>query len=77
VVLDWTDPDLLREMLRLRLVSGRDGDTNDKTFEQLWPTICVSHYRGDDTSRYMTERSLMRLRKLLKIFSHVPEFRVL
>jgi hypothetical protein len=33
-VLDWTDPDMLREMLRLRLVSGMDGVESNVTFEK-------------------------------------------
>ena len=72
-VLDWTDPDLLREMLRLRLVSGiRDADS--RAFETIWPRICVSHYKGEDTSSYIIDRSLMRPRNVLKIFSHCRGF---
>jgi hypothetical protein len=73
-VLDWTDTDLLREMLRLRLVSGLGKDESAMAFEQIWHTICVSHYRGDESSSYMIERSLMRPRNLLKIFSHCRGF---
>lgn len=73
-VLDWTDPDLLREMLRLRLVSGIEGVEANISFEQIWRDICVSHYYGEDTSAYFIERSLMRPRNLLKIFSHTKGF---
>jgi len=73
-VLDWTEPDLLREMLRLRLVSGLDKDNSSMTFEQIWRTICISHHRGEETSNFMIERSLMRPRNLLKIFSHCRGF---
>lgn len=76
-VLDWTEPDLLREMLRLRLVSGQDDDARQKTFDQIWPALCVSHMDGgEDTSNYMIERSLMRPRNLLKIFGHCRSFAV-
>lgn len=72
--LDWTDPDLLREMLRLRLVSGLNDEQSKLTFDQVWPTICVSHYSGEDTSSYFIDRSLMRPRNVLKIFNHSRGF---
>jgi hypothetical protein len=73
-VLDWTDPDMLREMLRLRLVAGFDGNEFNITFEQIWREVCISHYRGEDTSAYFIDRSLMRPRNLLKIFGHSKGF---
>ena len=72
--LDWTDPDMLREMLRLRLVAGFDGDEINATFEQIWREVCVPHYKGEDTSAYFIDRSLMRPRNLLKIFGHSKGF---
>lgn len=73
--LDWTDPDLLRAMLRLRLLAGLGQlGTGEISFEQLWPTLCVSHYKGEETSAYMIDRSLMRPRNVLKIFSHARGF---
>jgi hypothetical protein len=73
-VLDWTDPDMLREMLRLRLVSGVKNGTDTVDFDTAWRNICVSHYAGEDTSAYMIDRSLMRPRNLLKILSHSKGF---
>jgi HEPN domain-containing protein len=73
-VLDWSDPELLREMLRLRLVAGLPQSSAFSTFQQIWPTLCVSHYLGDDTSSYFIERSLMRPRNVLKIFNHCRGF---
>lgn len=75
-VLDWTDPDMLREMLRLRLVSGMEDVDPNVTFEKIWRDICISHYRGEDTSAYFIERSLMRPRNLLKIFAHSKGFAI-
>lgn len=72
--LDWTDPDMLRAMLRLRLLSALDEERADVSFEQLWPNFCVSHYRGYETSAYIVDRSLMRPRNVLKIFSHSRGF---
>jgi hypothetical protein len=73
-VLDWTEPDLLRQMLRLRLVSALDAKARDVPFEQIWPTFCVSHYHGEETGDYLIERSLMRPRNVLKIFNHCRGF---
>jgi hypothetical protein len=73
-VLDWTEPDLLREMLRLRLVSAFDAKARDIPFEQIWPTFCVSHYHGEESADYLIERSLMRPRNVLKIFNHCRGF---
>src|ERR1700730_4123188 len=61
-VLDWTDADLLREMLRLRLVSVLADDDADSTFERLWPKVVTSQFSGEETSAYIIERSLMRPR---------------
>lgn len=66
--LDWSDPDMLRELLRLRLVNNGFGP--DETFPKIWHAICVSHYRAQETSQYMIDRSLMRPRNLLKLFNH-------
>ncbi|NUY32982.1 hypothetical protein F0160_21075 [Paraburkholderia sp. JPY303] len=73
-VLDWTDPDMLREMLRLRLVANIKAAEGERDFEKIWRQVCISHYRGEETSAYMIERSLMRPRNLLKIFSHSKGF---
>lgn len=72
--LDWTDPDMLRQLLYLRLMSGLQIDNASVTFDKLWPTLCVSHYKGEETSAYFIERSLMRPRNVLKIFSHARGF---
>ncbi len=74
VTLDWTDPDMLREMLRLRLVSGLGDEADEFSFAQVWPRLCVSHYKGEETSTYVIERSLMRPRNVIKIFSHAKGF---
>jgi hypothetical protein len=71
--LDWSDPDMLREMFRLRLVSSIEGP-KDVDFGRLWRQLCIAHYQGEETSSYMIERSLMRPRNLLKIFSHCRGF---
>ena len=72
--LDWSDSDMLREMLRLRLVSGLNADLEKVDFKAVWHELCVSHYRGEETSSYLIDRSLMRPRNLLKIFNHCRGF---
>jgi energy-coupling factor transporter ATP-binding protein EcfA2 len=72
--LDWSDPDILKEILRLRFVSGLDKDNSKASFDQIWPTICSSHVRGEESSSYIVARSLMRPRNVLKIFNHAKGF---
>lgn len=72
--LDWTDGDLLRELIRRRVVVGLRLNEDDVPFETVWPMVCVSHYKGEDTSSYMIDRSLMRPRNFLKIFLHAKGF---
>ena len=74
VTLDWTDPDMLRELLRLRLVSNLPSGSIAPAFSQIWPQLCISHYKGEETSSYIIERSLMRPRNMIKIFSHAKGF---
>ncbi len=73
-VLDWTDSDLLREMLRRRLV--HNSLPPNTTFERVWSEICISHYRGEETSQYLIDRSLMRPRNLIKLLAHCRGFAV-
>lgn len=74
VNLDWTDPDMLRELLRLRLVAALHQPPGALTFPQIWPQLCVSHYKGEESSSYIIERSLMRPRNVIKIFAHSKGF---
>lgn len=73
-VLDWTDPDLLREVLRRRLI--RNSLPDETPFDRVWSQICVSHYHGEETSQYLLERSLMRPRNLIKLLAHCRGFAV-
>ena len=73
-VLDWHDPDLLREMLRKRLVHGVLPPNTP--FQKVWAQICISHYKGEETSHYLIERSLMRPRNLIKLLAHCRGFAV-
>lgn len=72
--LDWSDADMLREMLRLRLVSNLQEAERKTDFFTIWPQLCDTHYAGEESSAYLIDRSLMRPRNLLKIFNHCRGF---
>ena len=74
VLLDWTDPDLLRELVRLRIVSNGLPEGTD--FYTAWSRLIVSHFRGEETSQYLIERSLMRPRFLLNLINHCKSFAI-
>ena len=73
-VLDWTDQDLLREMMRRRLVHGVLPPAT--AFEKVWAQICVSHIDGEETSQFLIDRCLMRPRNLIKVLAHCRGFAV-
>ena len=73
VMLDWSDPDLLRELLRRRLVHS---GMQDGQFEDLWRRICVSHVNGEESSQYLIDRCLMRPRSLIDLANHCRSFAV-
>lgn len=73
-LLDWIDPDLLRELIKLRILSSFDF-ASDK-FEDIWRTICISHYKGEETSQYLIDRSLMRPRFLINLLTQCKAFAV-
>jgi len=74
VSLDWSEPDLLRDMLKQRLIYN--GLNRSASFEQLWRMICVSLIDGEETSQYLIDRSMMRPRFLLNLISHCRGFAV-
>ncbi|WP_159006710.1 hypothetical protein [Bradyrhizobium sp. S69] len=72
--LDWTDSDLLRELVRRRMI--QNGLPEDTAFERVWAQVCISQYSGEETSQYLIDRSLMRPRNLLKMLAHCRGFAV-
>jgi hypothetical protein len=71
--LDWSDPDLLREMLRRRFAQSF---SEPISFNQVWGLICATHYQGEETSQFLIDRSLMRPRHLLKLVGYCKSFAV-
>lgn len=76
VVLDWTDRELLRELLRLRLVAGLSSAGSSASLEQLVPQFCISHFGGHEVIDYLLDRALMRPRNLIKILTHCRGFAI-
>jgi len=74
ISLDWTDPDLLREMLRRRFIYN--GAQLNSSFEEIWRSIAVSHIRGEESSAYVIDRSLMRPRYLIDLLTYCRGFAV-
>jgi hypothetical protein len=68
VSLDWTDPDLLREVLRRRLIYN--GVPSTETFDEAWRNISVSHIHGEETAEFLLNRSLMRPRNFLRLINY-------
>jgi hypothetical protein len=73
-LIDWVDSDLLREVIRLRIASSLNMDTLD--FSSIWRQICLTHYKGEETSQYLIERCLMRPRFLINLISQCKGFAV-
>lgn len=74
--LDWSDDDLLREMLRLRILSNLEDVQEDTGFFDIWGQISDSHVFGEESSGFIIERSLMRPRNVLKLFNHARGYSV-
>lgn len=66
LAVDWEDGDLLREILRRRIVASLD--VNPSTpFTDVWAGICCSHIDGEESSQFLIDRCLMRPRALIDI----------
>lgn len=68
--LDWTDTDLLKEVVRLRLVATIGDKVADVDFQDLWRGLFDAHVMGVESADYIVSRSLMRPRNVLKIVNH-------
>ena len=73
-ILDWTDRDLLREIVRRRLVFS--GLSDKLTTGEAWLAICTSHINGEESSQYLIDRCLMRPRCLIDIVNYCKSFAV-
>ena len=73
VAIDWSDPDLLRELIRRRLIFS---NMPDRPFDDMWRRIFVSHIDGEESSQFLIERCLMRPRALIDLANHCRGFAV-
>ena len=68
VIVDWTDPELLRELLRKRFIAN---NLDPKTsFDSIWQQMCVSHVGSEESSAYIIDRCLMRPRALIDFLQY-------
>lgn len=74
-LLDWTDPDLLRQVIKLRILSSFPISEQEE-FVTIWRNICVSHYKGEDSFQYIIDRCLMRPRFLINLINHCRSFAI-
>ncbi|GAB3165753.1 hypothetical protein GCM10027291_09700 [Telluribacter humicola] len=75
VLLDWMDADLLRELVKLRILASIDTD-EDTSFDNLWRKICIPHIDGEETSQYLIERSLYRPRFLINLINQCKSYAI-
>lgn len=73
ITLDWNDPEVFKEMVRLRISST--GKLSG-SFDEIWPVIFDSHIGTQDSFQYMLERTLMRPRDLLSFLRRAIEVAV-
>ena len=67
--LDWTDPELLRELLRRRFVVQLPNKKIE--FDVIWRSVAETHILGgQESSEYLIRRCLMRPRALIDLISH-------
>jgi hypothetical protein len=66
-VLDWKRLDLLKQLVRKRLLYN----SSEKTLsvDQLWHNICVPLVEGEDSLSYLLSRSMMRPRYVLQLIN--------
>ena len=62
-ILDWNDPEALREMLRRRIALSTE---LNESFGELWRLFFASHVRGEESFAFILGRTLMRPRELLR-----------
>lgn len=66
LAIDWEDPNLLREVLRLRITASLN-IRDEASFQEVWGSICCSHVRGEESSQFLVDRCLMRPRALIDL----------
>ncbi|MDO9182076.1 MAG: hypothetical protein Q7U04_06690, partial [Bacteriovorax sp.] len=65
---DWHDQDALKELVRKRILFNSIGNSASK-FEELWPALCISHVKGEESFQFLLDRCLMRPRFLIDLIN--------
>jgi hypothetical protein len=63
VILDWADPEAVKELLRKRMVAST---SHEASFERLWATFFSSHVHGEESFSYILNRTLLRPREIIR-----------
>ena len=63
VMLDWNDPELLKEVVARRIARSTGLELN---FDEIWATFFAPHVRGEDSFQYLLNRTQMRPREVLR-----------
>ena len=63
ISLDWNDPEIFREIIKLRLKSGTGVGGS---FEDVWRVFFDSHINAEDSFGYMLSRTLMKPREIIR-----------
>ncbi|MBJ6979451.1 hypothetical protein [Luteimonas sp. MC1895] len=69
VVVDWRDPDALKQLVYLRIVASLP-ELADENFDDLWARLAVRHVNGEDSYQYIVDRCLMRPRYLIELLKY-------
>ncbi|HEY9277217.1 MAG TPA: hypothetical protein VIO87_03340 [Methylotenera sp.] len=69
VNVDWDDPEMLRELVRLRIARTLEPD-DESNFQSIWASVCTPIIDGEESSQYLIDRCLMRPRSLLDLIGH-------
>ncbi|CAG9262432.1 conserved hypothetical protein [Burkholderia diffusa] len=72
---DWVDPDLLRELLRRRIVFS-EPEVDGMPFDAVWRRLCIPVIDGVESSAYLIDRCLMRPRCLIDLVNQCKGFAV-
>ena len=63
ISLDWDDPEIFREIIKLRLKTGTGVEGS---FDEIWRIFFDSHINAEDSFGYMLNRTLMRPREIIR-----------
>lgn len=69
VLVDWFQQDLLKQMIRRRLLFNNPDDRS-RSVDELWHPIAVPIIEGENSLDYLIGRSLMRPRYLLRLIGY-------